>query len=315
MQTTCALGAVELLRDADSHIDLRAIATLQPSYVPRLPKRKGSMRRLTSTVAIALAILSLFPNPSRADDWLTYVRLRGDYYFLDDQAPSEISCRVSISTLDPAYLRAQLQPVQDKIDVDQNLNSFRVTYSKGVGITISEPHFTVRLKEAVDLPDRATVQGGLDLINRGAAMQISGARQIIERIFMEIIRPKREEISAVKVTASEGTAKIEYTRDGLHVTQIYLAGARKTFVKAAGISTPIESSDEFTVIGGKRALSKSSAMITQGDMTTTVETAVLYQQVGGVSFPSLLNHRSHLENSTMKQDVKQTISLDQCVNK
>lgn len=269
----------------------------------------------TIPTVLVFTFLCFFATRSSADDWDGYRSLIDDYYFLDDQAFTEIACRVSISTLDPAYWRAQMQPYEKNIEVDENLSSFEITYRKGAGITINEPHFVVSLKTVDGVSDPALLRNGIDSMNRGAARQISGASQVIKGTFNELIRPKREDFSGVKIADSKGGSIVEYTRDGKHVTQVYSNGVRKSSFQVAGGTPEIESLDEFTDIAGKRALSKTLSTIKQGDITTKIEMTVQYQQIGSVNFPSAFDSQVNLENSMMKQNIKISISFDQCVSK
>lgn len=269
----------------------------------------------TISKVLALTFLCFFATRSSANDWDDYRSLIDDYYFLDDQAFTEIACRVSMTTLDPAYWRAQMQPYEKYIEVDENLSSFEITYRKNAGITITEPHFVVRLKTVDGVSDPALVRSGIDSMNRGAARQISGARQVIEGTFNELSRPLRKDFSGMEIATSKDGSIVEYTRNGKHVTQIYSNGVRKSSHKVAGGTPEIESFDEFTDIAGKRALSKTLGTIKQGDITTKIEMTVQYQQIGSVNFPSALDSQVNLENSMMKQNIKISISFDQCVSK
>lgn len=264
---------------------------------------------------MTMSITCFLATHSSADDWDNYRSHMSGYYFLDDQPFSEVVCNVSISTLDPVYWRAQLQPILKNIEVDESLSSFKLTYKKGGGISILEPHFLVRLKTVEGLSDPAKIQNGLDGINRGAAMQISGARQIIEAIFDEFIQPKREDFTGLRIATSEGSTTIEYIKPSEEVRQVYSNGARRSSVRVTGSPMTIESSEEFTVVAGKQALSKLQGTIKQGDMNTNFVMTIQYQQIGSAVFPSALEQQIHMENPMIKQDMSTAIRLNQCISK
>jgi len=264
-------------------------------------------------VVLNLAFSFFITSPSLADDWNNFNRLMDKYYFLDDQPVTEITCHVSVSSLN--NIRTQLKPIEEKVEVDEDINTFSVTYKKGEGITTSKPHFMVSLKTTEDVANPEQVKRGVETINIGAADQISGVIDVIEGQLDELIRPKKEKISDLKVKASKGTTTVEYTKDKKQFREVYLGDSRKVFIKDPNNSMVIKSSDTFTLIAGKRALSKSDMKLTLGDMATTMKMAILYKQVGTVSFPSLLDQQAHIENPSFKADANFSINLDQCVSK
>ncbi len=273
------------------------------------------MRAAIALGALVVGIFCCF-TPAVADDWADYNRILDRYYFLDDQSPTEIVCRMTVSALDPAELRAQLQPIEKNVEVDENLDSFQLTYRKGVGILVSQPHFTVTLKTTDGLPDPTRVRDGVEIINRGVAIQLAGTRQMVESVFQEFMRPTRDSRSNVKVTTTGDSSAVEFTDGDQQVRQAFSGLTRRTLGKTSAGSVTYEVADTFTVISGKEALARSVGKIVQEGSITTAETRLQYQQLqGGGMFPAALDQQLHLDSAdNVKQDASLSIRFEKCTS-
>jgi hypothetical protein len=273
----------------------------------------GGVMNARIVAALAMTSLICWASPCTADDWDAYQRLLGDYYFIDDQPGSRIECRISSPNLDPDGMRAMLKVAEKNIQIVQNINDFKVTYSKGVGFSFIEPVFDVSLKTAEGVADLSLFLKGLDQVNKETAKQIGAIKDLAKATFDDFLRPRRERLRNLKVAVLNEQVIVKYDIDGQESREEYAAGKKRTFGVSSG--APLEAVEEFSLLDGKLAPSKTSASTKLGDTRVTMERSIRYQKLEHFSFPSAIETRTRLESPWNQQDSTILIEFDHCISR
>lgn len=262
-----------------------------------------------------MTALICWTSPCAANDWDDYQSLLNKYYFIDDQPVSHLECRIATSSLDPAGFRSMLKSAENNIEIVQNIDEFKVRYSKGIGFSFVEPAFKVKLKSAEGVADLPRLLDGLDQFNKGVAGQIAGVRNVVQGTLDDLLLPRREELRGLKVTALNEQVVVQYATGAGQTRHEYAAGKRRTRTPGAFGGAPTEAVDEFSLLDGKWAISNTSISTKTGNSDVRIERAIQYQMLGHVSFPSVIETRTRLEGPSTHQDSVQVIKIDQCVSR
>jgi hypothetical protein len=262
-------------------------------------------------MAIAAGLIAAFPSfLSAADPWDAYSQLRAKYYFFNDQEIDHVSCRVVVSTLEPAKIREQLKPLGDKVKIEENVKDFKVIYSKKDGVKFAVPHFEVTLLSTEGAKDPKRMEDGVKMINNGVLMQIRGTMQTVDGVLSDFIFPAKGTLENLEVTTAGGTTTVKYGKDGEYSTKTYSGKTGKVVEKTS--SYDLESSEEFAELKGKLAPAKSTGVMHQGDTTIETTTVLKYRDLGKLFFPSAIEQHVRMTGPGQQQEADVKTYLEDC---
>lgn len=268
------------------------------------------MRRIV-TMMVIIGLIAALPSLLCASDASdTYMKLMDDYYFLDKQEVNRVTCHVVLSTLNSASLRDQLKQFGDKIALQENLNDFKVVYSKKDGVSFVTPHVSVSLVSNEGVKDPKQVQKGIEMINNGVKMQIDGATQIIKGTLDDLVSPQISTMADLDVSNKEGSTTVKYSKENVSHLEVYSGDTKKTSAKAQG--SEIEETQVFSRLNGKLAPFKDVIQLRQGDTLLDTTTAIQYQNLGKLFFPSVLDQQIQVKGPNLKQEGQINISIKDC---
>jgi hypothetical protein len=268
------------------------------------------MRR-SIIITIAAGLIAAFPSfLSAADPWDAYSQLRARYYFFDDQEVEQVSCRVVVPTLDPAKLREQLKDLGDRVKIDENINNFKVIYSKKDGVKFVVPHFELTLLSTEGAKDPKGLEGGLEKINHGILAQIKGTMQTVDGVLDDFIFPAKGSLENLEVTTANGITTVKHAKNGESFTKTYSGKTGKVVAKTQ--SYDLESNEEFTDLKGKLAPSKSVTIMHLGGTVIETTTVLKYRDLGKIFFPSAIEQHVRQSDAGQKQEADVKTLLEDC---
>jgi hypothetical protein len=277
--------------------------------------KKGEKIMVMKCIRVMLlALLIAAPLQANAADCDEYSRLLNNFYRLDQQDFKSISCNIDSPTLTNSLsqLRIQLSPLRDKVDIKENLATFSLTYARSGGLKINKPAVDVRIISEEGMPDPATAQRGIEMINNGFREQIEGISMQIEGIFEGFEPLNLSDCKIEEMTEDNGVYTVKYEKGNSRFTEIYSENQRRVkqvIINDGEIST-LENYEKFT--NGKLALTNSHVAIDQDMGKMEMDVALSYENVKGVLFPSRIH--SHVKQSvqTFLQEAQTDIHLRNC---
>ena len=263
-------------------------------------------------VAIIIGLVMVLPAAaSAADAYDAYMQLMDHHYFLDRQKINRVTCRVVLSSLDPAKMREQLKPFGKNVVLDGDLKDFTVSYSKKDGITFHEPHFKVVLLSAEGAKDPARLEQSIKLVNNGIQKQIAGAMQIIRGVLEDFVSPEKRDLKNLEVLSVKGVTTVKYDKDGASYAEVYVGKTKTTTIMSSG--SDIKAKEVFTALDGKLVPAKATAQMHQGDYLINTDITIQYQNPGKLFFPAVLDQHLQMTGPSFKQEGRMKISFVDCL--
>ncbi|MGB5983900.1 MAG: hypothetical protein WBG37_01245 [Desulfobacterales bacterium] len=210
-----------------------------------------------------------------------------------------------------AELQAQFKSTGNKFEVKENFDEFRLTYTRGKGLSFNLPYFEVSLVSQEGIKDRNTAETGMQMMRDGAKQVIQGVVQALEGIFNEYELPDANKIENVEVVKNGSESRISFEQEGVKVTKI----CNDTHCETSVIQPPsqINSDEDYERVNGKLVIKFAISTIKQNQsMTIDAQTAIEYQNIGGVLFPAVIKTKSEVTLPSVKQEGRISIHLKNC---
>ncbi len=242
-------------------------------------------------------------------EWETFLKLKDRYYYLDKQQFDKISCVIEVPLMANLIeqIKKQLAPLQEKVEIIENLSSFALTYSPKSGLSFSDPEFDIILKNKEGIADPEKVEKGIGMMKNGFKMQVDGIKNILSGIFDDYCYPRQENYKDLVVTKNREGFIVKYIRENSNVTENYLGNTIKTFQD--GISAKINAAQKyFATSNNKLILKQGSALITQPTGTIKTDFEIEYQEIENIVFPKKIKTLFEQNIQTISQ--KGTVDIN-----
>jgi len=269
--------------------------------------------KLSKIFVLLLIIAFLVPTVAAANDWDEYLKLRSQYYNLDEQDFNTITCSVDLDLLNKmlAALDQQLSPLKDNLSIVKDMDNFTLVYSKANGLKLNRPTLDIIITSDEGLADPERAKKGINMIKMGFDTMLSGIEMELSGIFDEYVTPSKEDFDDFVLTPGEGEYAVSYSQKGSS-TSMTIKGATTeiTIVDAnskSHIIAAYEKSDD-----GKLILNKADSTVKQpvGDLTSTL--LLIYQKVGSVTFPKSITSSVVQVMQGVRQEGQTTVTLTDC---
>jgi len=263
------------------------------------------MKMIYTLLVSVLLVLSYAESALPADSYLEFMQ---QFYHFDDQQFEQVTCQVVVPEF--ATLRDQMKLLENKVAVKEDFDQFRLTYTKGKGLSFNLPSLEVSLLSEEGIRDRSKVEAGMRMMKNGAENVVMGVVQTLEGLFKEYERQDRNGIKNVKVAKNGSGTQISYEKEGAKITSICTDRHCKTSVVQP--LAQIDSDDEYEKVDNKLVVKSSTSSIKQSQSTIHAQVTIEYQKVNGVLFPSTITANSEMVLPNMKQEGRLSILLKEC---
>jgi hypothetical protein len=276
------------------------------------------MSKIKRFVLLVLTIILSFSFLAYGSEseWEKFIKLKERYYYLDKQQFNEISCIVEVPLIVNLIeqIKKQLAPLQEKVEIRENLSTFVLTYSPQSGLSFTDPEFDIILKNKGGIADPERVNNGINMMKNGFKMQVDGVKSILKGLFDDYSYPQKEKYKDLVVTKNREGFIVKYTKENNKFTETYHENTINT--SQEGGSTKIKSTQKYvTTINKKLILGKGSASINQPAGNVKMDISIEYQDIGNIVFPK--NIKSIFEQTIQSISQKGTfdIVLKKCETK
>ena len=255
------------------------------------------------TVFFVIAIMSPGLSVAADTDWDAFVKLKEQYYYLDRQPLKEITCRIDVPLISDLVerIKQQLAPLQDKIEIRENLSPFALTYTPSDGLRFTDPEFEVIVKNSSDVADPEKLKNGIATMQSGFNQQIEGVKEILRGIFDDYASPTQKRYQNLSLARTEEGVVISYEFKGYQVTETYRDHTIRTL--QTGPNAKITATQTYgDTSGGKLLVQQGSATIEQPMGTVQTDFTIDYQTVNQVMFPkTITNHTEFTVNGVLQK--------------
>lgn len=262
-----------------------------------------------------LFILIFFQIPANiyASEWEEFLKLKEQYYHLDKQQFEEISCDIKTPLIKNMIeqIKKQLAPLQDKIEIKENLSSFSLTYSPLSGLKISNPEFKVNLKTKKGFADPERVNNGIRMMENGFKQQIMGMKSQLIGIFEEFFYPKKENYQNIAVTRNPKGVTVRYKRKNNEFKEFYSGNTVEVEQKTLSAVFKAKQLYEKNPVG-KLILKQAHVNVSRAPGNIEMDILVEYQKVRHITFPEHINVNFRQTIQSITQNGQWTISLTNC---
>lgn len=263
------------------------------------------MKMIYTLIVLMLLSLSCTESAFSSDPFLEFMQ---QFYKLDDQQFNQITCQVEVPEF--AALRAQMKSHEKRILVKENFDEFRLTYTRGKGLTFNLPSFEVFLISEEGINDRNKVETGMQMMRDGAKQTVQGVVQTLEGLFEAYQQEEKNKISNVEIVKNENETLIRYEKKGAKVTRICTDRNCKT--SAVQPLLQFDSDDHYDMVDNKLIIKSSRSTIKNNLSTINTQVSIEYQKVNSVLFPSNVTANSEIVLPNMKQEGRSSILLKDC---
>ncbi len=222
----------------------------------------------------------------KADNWDEFAKYMGKHYYLDKQEFDSLSCDIVIPQVNDflAQVKVQLKPFEKNINIESNLDSFSLHYSKDRGFTFIKPTFNIIIISTDGLNNKSMLESGIEKMKNGLNQQIEGTIQSIQGLFDDYIFPSKSEYELEAFEMTKDSVIVSYSREGNEIVDIYKE--HYCFSKLSGVIGTIKSSTSFISVGSKWIQSKIGAYLENGLFKMDMQFQIEYQKKDGIHFPA-----------------------------
>lgn len=248
------------------------------------------MKRLMVISALMLALLA--PCPVQAASWRQFTELQERYYHLDNKKYRGIVCQVEVSLVRDIVeqIKEQLAPLEEKIEITEDLSQFNMLYTPGKGLSFIQPDLDIRLTTVDGVADPWGVRYAIDETKAGFQQQIDSIIEYTRGIFDEYTTPQQEDYEDLMVDHADGMAMARYRKDGSGFLEEHQGVSVEIQQDEQGNEIFFNKRYEQTV-DGKLLLMSKSAVTDLPAITLKTDTTIQYQDVGHVVFPGRIQTR------------------------
>lgn len=268
------------------------------------------MSRIKQFAILALIIFVSFSFSSYGSEseWVKFKQLKDQYYYLDKQQFNEITCVVEVPLMANLIeqIKKQLGPLENKVEIKENISGFVLTYSRKSGLSFSDPEFDIILKSKEGLADPEKVEKGIGMMKSGFKMHVDGVKNIVKGLFDDYSYPKQENYKDLVVTENKEVFIVKYFRENNKFTETYTGNTIDTSQEGANVK--IKSTQSYvTTINEKLILGKGSSSINQPTGNMKMDVSIEYQDIGNIVFPK--NIKAIFEQTIQSISQKGTLDI------
>lgn len=270
------------------------------------------MKNIVKLIPMIFVLLPYLAYGTEAE-WDRLLKLKDRYYYLDKQQFNEISCVIEVPLMANIIeqIKKQLDPLQEKVEIRENLSNFVLTYSPKTGLSFSDPEFNIILKSKEGIADPERVNNGIGMMKTGFKQQVDGVKIVLRGIFDDYCYPQKEKYKDLVVTKNIGGFIVKYIRENSNVTENYLGNTIETFQD--GTIAKIKATQKYLATSdNKLILEEGSAVITQPSGTIKTDFEIEYQEVENIVFPKKIKALFEQNIQTISQKGTIDINLKYC---
>ncbi len=249
----------------------------------------SKMKMFVKMIVVTIVFLPYLACGTESE-WIKYLDLKNNYYYLDKHNFKEISCVIDVPFMNKLIeqIKKQFDPLKDKVEIKENLSSFSLTYSQTSGLTFSNPEFEIIVIDTEGLADPEKVRQGIDMMKNGFNMQVTGVKDTLTGLFDDYQQPIKENYEDLIVTKNKAGYFVKYASGKNKITENY---AGKTIEKSqTGSDVTATSIQSYrTISNNKLILEQASVLITQPLSNIKTDLSIEYQDVGNIIFPKKIN--------------------------
>ena len=259
-------------------------------------------------------VFLLFPAAAFADPWQQYTSVMSRYYYIDQQAFSQITCNIEAQPLRSSaeQIRQQLSGLTDKIRMTETLDSYRLIFDKKDGLSFKDPTVSIDILSEKGMADPAKVKRGVGEIVDGFNREVQGVDTQLKGLFDGYETTKQGDIAVDAVEITSDGAVLKYRKDGGSVTDTIRGAGAHTVQTLPGGSVTVDSSYK-SVTGDKLILDGFDMKLDQPLQTISMHGSITYQSLDRVMFPDEITEHGTIENGqAIQTNFLMTIKLMSC---
>ena len=263
---------------------------------------------------LLFSISLVLPLQANADDWNEYLKAVDKFYSLDKQEFNNISCKIEVPVTKNQIrqLHAQFEPMKDKIQINENLTDFSLTYSKNKGLNINYPSFDIKIISEEGMADPAKIKKGIEMIKAGFKQQIDGAVMQLQGLFEGFETPKQSQYKMKEIKDDKATYTAKYEKDSSNFTESYSHNQRE-------VKQISKNGDEVSSVENYKNIANNKLLLTDAQATINnamgnieMNMTISYEKVKDVLFPTHIESRFKQSIQTIKQEGQIDIYLKNC---
>jgi hypothetical protein len=271
------------------------------------------MSKLFIKLIVLIFTLLPFLAYGAESDWEALLKLKDNYYYLDNQQFNKISCSIQVPLMANSIeqIKNQLAPLQKKVTFKHDLSSFILSYSPKSGLSFSDPEFDIILTNEEGVADPEKFKNGIAMIKTGIKMQVDGVKDTLTGIFDDYRYPQKGNYQDLVVTKDKGGYLVKYTHNGNNIKEYYTGNTIET--SQNGMKTKINSRQNYLLSSNnKLIIDNGSALIDEASGTMKADFTVKYQNVQNIIFPKMIKSDVEMVISSMSQKGTVEINLNNC---
>jgi hypothetical protein len=268
-------------------------------------------------IVILLSFLVVAPLQANTDAWNDYLHVLNNFYTLDQQNFSSISCKIEVPIINNnlSQIHSQFSQFRDKIVIKENLATFSLIYRKSGGLTIYYPSLDIRIISEKGIADPAKVRKGIEMVKTGFKQQVEGVGEQLKGIFEGFETPKKNHYKMEEVKNDNSVYTVKYEKDNSHFTEIYSDNQRKVIVvdSNGGKISSIENYEKAP--NGKLVPRNAHVTIDQQMAKMEMDLSISYEELKAIYFPTHVASHFNQSIQTMRQEGQVDIFLKNCTLK
>jgi len=264
-------------------------------------------------VLVALAV-PLGASVVRADsDWKAFAAFADGYYYLNDQALSSLTCRVSIKEIDDFLkeLRTMREKDRQFPEIKENLSEFTMTYRKDGSVAFNRPTISIDLPPAGSGGDNDRVRSGAQMIKNGFNQTVEGTVQVLEGVMESLSRPVQAEWKILEFTRDGDTTRVLYEKEGHQVTAE--CRGNQCIQKMTQPQGSLEVIQNYEPLGKLKLIKTFTGNIKTTGHQVQTDIRISYQDLGGFKVPLAITGTSKVTSSSSNMEGNTNIGLSECV--
>jgi hypothetical protein len=221
-----------------------------------------------------------------ASEWENYIKIKDKYYYLDKQDFNIVSCQVRVPLMENIIkeMKSELAPLQEQIEITEDLTKFSMSYSPVSGLNFTYPEFDIKIKSQKGMSDPERVKNGIKMAKDGFKQQVDGTVETVTGLFGGYFYPRKDQYNDIKVSNGAGNKTVSYVQEGENVGETYsgntIEGTRKSIGSEINFKQTYKKTPDSKLI-----MKHGAATVTQQLGKMQIETFIEYQEVGQLFFP------------------------------
>jgi hypothetical protein len=262
-----------------------------------------------------IAVFLILPTSAIADKWDKYVLSMDRFYNLDKQNFESISCdiEVPLTKNQVKQLHDQFDQMKDKVELEENLTAFRMTYTKKTGLTFNQPALNIKIISENGMSDPAKVKKGIEMVETGFKHQIDGTIMQLQGLFDGLDTLKKSEYKIKEIKDDGRSYTAEYEKGGNNITEAFLHNQRNV-IQISKNGDKISSTEYYKSINGNNKLLLTGVQADINNAMGNIEMSVTisYEKLKGIFFPTHTSNHIKQVIQTLKQEGQFDIYLRNC---